>query len=220
MAALDGRLDAALAFEAPFVIDRLVRDRVTATVAEAEELFTEAKRYLVLCAATPELSFGMHSTMVDEAWHTFILFTSEYTEYGHHYFGDYLHHAPAGHRSTAATGGRNVASFDEFRRRYEQLFGHALPGVWYDDTSLTPDRRLSNDHTAVLTVRTEGQTVALSDEAGTVVLAVNELALPAVEFIAHTASFYVRELPGGLTDEEKVGLVAPLIRCGVLRLAP
>ena len=75
---LDGRLEHALAFTAPCVIDRLVADRVTDTPAEAEQLFTEAKRYLVLCAATPEMSFGMHSAMVDAAWHTFILFTAEY----------------------------------------------------------------------------------------------------------------------------------------------
>ncbi|AQT81500.1 hypothetical protein B1R94_22960 [Mycolicibacterium litorale] len=221
MTALDGRLDEALAFEAPFVIDRLLRDRVAATVAEAEELFTEAKRYLVLCAATPELSFGMHSAMVDEAWHTFILFTGEYTGYGHRFFGDYLHHAPAGHGPAGTTADRDdVASFDDFRRRYEELFGQPLPAVWYDDTSLTPARRLINDNAAPLTVRTDDHTVILSDTVGTTILAVNELACAAVEFIAQTDSFYVRELPGGLTDEEKVALVAPLVRCGVLRLAP
>lgn len=220
MAVLDSRLGEALAFEAPFVVDRLVRDHVAATAAEAHALFTEAKRYLVLCAASPELSFGMHSAMVDEAWHTFILFTAEYTGYGRRYFGDYLHHAPAGHSSAGIPDDRDVASFEDFRRRYEELFGHALPAVWYDHTSLGPGRRLINDNAAALTVRTEDRTVTLTDETGSTVLAVNELAGTAVQFIAHTASFYVRELPGGLTDDEKVALVAPLVRSGVLRLAP
>ncbi|BBY57590.1 hypothetical protein [Mycolicibacterium sarraceniae] len=52
-ATLEARLEEALTFTAPCVTDRLVRDGVTDDPAEAEQLFTEAKRYLVLCAATP-----------------------------------------------------------------------------------------------------------------------------------------------------------------------
>ncbi|MGE2719574.1 hypothetical protein [Mycolicibacterium celeriflavum] len=63
--ALEGRLEEALAFDAPYVIDRLVRDRVAVTPMVAEQLFTEAKKYLVLCAATPDKSFGMFLAMVD-----------------------------------------------------------------------------------------------------------------------------------------------------------
>jgi hypothetical protein len=39
-------------------------------------------------------------------------------------------------------------------------------------------------------------------------------------FIADTGAFYVRELPGGLTDAEKVRLVETLLTVGTLRLAP
>jgi hypothetical protein len=128
-----GQLEEALAFNAPYVIDRLVKNRVIDNPALAEQLFTEAKKYLVLCAATPDTLFGMPSVMVDEAWHTFVHFTTEYTEYGHRYFGQYVHHAPAGENgSPEGTGGRpqEAASFNDFRQRYEVLYGHPLPDGW------------------------------------------------------------------------------------------
>jgi hypothetical protein len=31
---------------------------------------------------------------IDEMWHEFILFTQDYTEFCHQYFGEYLHHLP------------------------------------------------------------------------------------------------------------------------------
>ena len=49
---------------------------------------------------------------------------------------------------------------------------------------------------------------------------VNDIARDALEFISCTGAFYVRELPGVLTDEEKVGLVATLVEHRVLRVAP
>ncbi len=222
---LEGRLAEALAFNAPFVIDRLVKDRVADTPAFAEELFTEAKKYLVLCEATPDMTFGMCSAIVDEAWHAFILFTAEYTEYGRRYFGNYVHHSPADNYQTVeatVTGGRpqKEASFNEFRQRYEELYGHPLPAVWYDDRSVAPSCRVINDKAGTLTVTVDDHTAHLTDDSGNTVLAVNELALEALDFIARTPDFYVRELPGDLTGEEKAGVIAPLVRLGVLRLAP
>jgi hypothetical protein len=52
------------------------------------------------------------------------------------------------------------------------------------------------------------------------VLSVNALALPALNFIATTKDFCVRELPGDLTDDEKAALIRPLVRSGVLRVVP
>jgi hypothetical protein len=60
--------------------------------------------------------------------------------------------------------------------------------------------------------------VDLLNEQGEALLSVNELARGAVEFIAQTGAFYVRELPGDLTDEEKVGLIATLVEYGVCRV--
>ena len=52
-----------------------------------------------------------------------------------------------------------------------------------------------------------------------VVFAVNALAADALSFMADAGAFYVRELPGGLEDDEKVALVATLVQHRLLRLA-
>lgn len=218
---LEHRLIEALEFEAPYVIERLVKDRICDSPDAAEHLFRETKRYLVLCEATPGASYGMYSAMVDAAWHNFILFTAEYTDYGHRYFDSYLHHAPAGSSDEARQLAESkVASFNDFRLRYEELFGEPLPDVWYDETSVVPSRRLVNDTAEQWTVTVDDDTVALIDSTGDAVLSVNALALPALNFIASTRDFCVRELPGDLTDDEKAALVMPLVRSAVLRVVP
>ena len=45
------------------------------------------------------------------------------------------------------------------------------------------------------------------------------LALPALEFLTRTPTFFARELPGELTDEEKLGLVSAFVEHGLLRVA-
>jgi hypothetical protein len=51
-------------------------------------------------------------------------------------------------------------------------------------------------------------------------MSVDAIARDALSFIARTGTFYTRELPGDLTDEEKVGLVSALVDSKLLRLAP
>ncbi|WP_431233540.1 glycine-rich domain-containing protein [Mycolicibacterium psychrotolerans] len=219
--ALEARLEQALAFPAPFVIERLVKDRIADTADEAELLFAEAKKYLVLCEATPDMSFGMPSAMVDQAWHAFILFTTEYSAFGHRFFGRYLHHSPAIEHDLTPRRQPNIASLNDFQSRYQELFGEPLPAIWHDDTSVTPSRRvLNNDILRVDAAAGDEDTVALIDDTGATVLEVNSLAREALVFIAGTRDFYVRELPGGLTDDEKVGLIEALVRSHVLRVAP
>jgi hypothetical protein len=64
---------------------------------EARELFEETKKWLWLCGTRPRSMrmtvFGPMK-MLDEMWHTFILFTHEYTQYCLDHFGFYIHHAP------------------------------------------------------------------------------------------------------------------------------
>jgi len=53
---------------------------------------------------------------------------------------------------------------------------------------------------------------------GIVLFSVSELAGEALQFVAGTAAFYVRELPGDLTDDEKVGLISTLVDAKLLRV--
>lgn len=212
----------ALAFEAPYVVERLVKDQVVASAAQAEQLFTEAKRYLVLSAVNDDVAVGMCSARVDEAWHTFILYTAEYAEFCTRYFGRYMGHAPknAPTGSAAPHHHRPELGFPEFIERYEELFGELLPDVWYDSLDIAPDQRVFNDSAGRMQATREGSSAELLTEQGDPVLSANGIVHDALAFIADTGAFYVRELPGGLTDAEKVRLVETLLTVGTLRLAP
>ncbi len=212
----------ALDFEAPYVVERLVNDRVADTEAEANELFDECKKYLVLSVSQTDVIVGMCSTRVDEAWHAFLLYTDQYRDFCRRYFGRHIGHTPknAPQSTTGEPSARAKLNFAGFQERYEAFFNEPLPDVWYDIRNIAPDRRIFNDSAATMNVARHDSTVDLVDEAGAVVLSVSDIALPALTFIIRTGAFYVRELPGGLTDDEKVALIESLLRLGVVRIAP
>ncbi len=80
------------------------RERFDVQPAEAEELFTETCRWLWLCArrraepgltrAVAPLAIDAALRVLDEMWHTFLLFTRDYTRFCDAYLGGYLHHVP------------------------------------------------------------------------------------------------------------------------------
>jgi hypothetical protein len=214
---LDRRLEAALAFESPYVTTQLLKSRVAPTPAIADLLFTEIKRYLVLCEAAPETSYGMFSALVDEAWHIFVLHTREYADFGQRYFGRYLHHVPT---DTGAATPRDTPSFADFQRCYEEFYSEPLPSVWFDGRNVSLSSRVVNDQASTMGVLIDDDGVYLTDVAGNVLLTVNDLAYPALLFVSRTHDFYIRELGDDLTAEEKVGLVAMLADLGIVRLAP
>jgi hypothetical protein len=217
-------LHPALDYRAPFVIEKLVRDQVVDSDEEGEELFREALRYLVLAESDRSITtWKMYSTRVDEAWHQFMLFTVKYTEFCHEFFGGYLHHAPSNAPTpTGAPDSRPAveeSTFEQFSQRYEEFFGETLPEVWYDHRTITLRRRLINGHVGSLTLAEGPDSIELVGPTGLVAFEVNDIAGEALRFIASHGAFYVRELPGDLTDEEKIALASGLVECTVLRVA-
>lgn len=91
------------AYKNDAVIERFM-DKYQVARDEAEDIFEEMKRMLWAMAryqnpheGPSRLSpFTIYYQMgvLDEMWHTFILFTAEYTDFCLQYFGAYLHHAP------------------------------------------------------------------------------------------------------------------------------
>jgi hypothetical protein len=212
----------ALSFQAPYVVERLVKNRIADSASEGERLFTEAKRYLVLCETHSDVHVGMYSVRVDEAWHAFLLYTNQYTQFCKRYFGRYIAHAPTNAPPVEARDQERRAelTFPEFRERYEALFGEPLPDVWYNARGISPARRVFNDSAERMTVLHHHSVAELLDDKDDVIVSVNDIAHDALEFIARTSAFYVRELPGGLTGKEKVALVEALVSAGALRVAP
>jgi hypothetical protein len=206
-------------YEAPFLIEKLLKNCVVDTTEEAEDLFREVKRYLVLCDLDQDHAWNMYSLRVDEAWHQFILFTRQYIEFCQRYFGRHVPHNPSNAPKVETARPIQQTSFKDFKTRYQELFGEPLPDIWFDANSVTLNRRLFSGWGGPLTVRADDDMVELLNSNGDSLFEVNDLARPALEFIANTGAFYVRELPGGLDDDEKVALATALVECQVLRAA-
>ncbi|MFD6355072.1 glycine-rich domain-containing protein [Nocardia tengchongensis] len=216
---LSPRIADALGYEAPYLIEKLIKNCVVETAAEGEELFLEVKRYLVLCNLDQDRVWSMYSLRVDETWHQFILFTRQYTDFCQSFFGRYIPHSPSNAPEVESARPVEKTSFAQFCARYQEVFSEPLPDVWFDENSVTLDRRLFSRWSGPLTVHAAADTVELLNSDGDSLFAVNDVAREAIEFIARTGAFYVRELPGGLHDEEKVALASTLVACKVLRAA-
>ncbi len=209
----------ALSYQAPFLIEKLLKDRIVESSEEGEALFAEVKRYIVLVQLDRTKIWEMYSLRVDEVWHQFILFTTAYMDFCELFFGGYVHHSPSNAPESKTMRSAEVASFEVFAGRYHELFGQPLSDAWYDEKAVTPGRRVFNDHAGMLVLRHENEEVDLLNAAGDVLMTVNELAKHALAFISGAGAFYVRELPGDLTDAEKVELVATLVEYNILRVA-
>lgn len=208
----------ALGYEAPFLIEKLLREGIVDSSEEGEALFMEVKRYLVLARLDRSFTFDMYSLRVDGVWHQFILYTVEYTDFCRRFFGRYLHHSPSNAPEAKSAPPAPVASFAIFRERYEKLFGVTLPNVWYDERSVTPNRRIFNRNAGKLGLSQEHDMIDLIGPAGDVIFSVNDFGRNALGFIAATGVFYVRELPGELDDDEKVALVEALVEAQLLKV--
>lgn len=216
------RFEEALDYEAPFLIEKLLKERISESRDDAEALFIEFKRFVVLDRTHPEKGWEIGSRRIDEVWHQFILFTAQYQSFCERYFGGFLHHFPSNAPNLpvqpAQAAGSAPPSFADFRAHYERRFGIPLSGWWFDEKAIHPNQRVIRAEGAdELTIAVAGDLVSLRNQAGAV-FSVSALATPALEFVTRTVAFYVRELPGGLVDEEKIALVELLITRGVLLL--
>lgn len=227
----------ALQHECPFLIEKLLKEHIVETEEEAQALFMEVKKYLVLVQVDPQKSWQMYSLRIDEVWHQFVLFTREYVDFCSTYFDVYVHHVPSNAPTyesdeidqhdeaageTLESTATHVPTLDEFATRYKEFFGEDLPDLWLDDTSVNLNRRVVNYHAGDLQVRDaeQGMIDLVLTTGGAVLISVSDLARDALTFIAQTGAFYVRELPGGLEDDEKAGLVGILVESKALRVAP
>ena len=78
-------------YKNPEVVLR-IKERSRCSRKRAEELFEEMKQYLA--SAQARSGRKSPSKSVDIAWHEFILFTHEYADFCHQYFGCFVHHVP------------------------------------------------------------------------------------------------------------------------------
>ena len=145
-------LDEVLAYKNDEVVHRFARD-YKLTLADAEEIFFETKRWLWLCAsemaAAPDspvkrIPLLSEARVIDLMWHMFVIFTRDYTDFCNAHFGFYLHHQPRLRAESEAWDKRVAedpqAALAEHRERlrgaYELIYdrlGHATLKKWCEE---------------------------------------------------------------------------------------
>lgn len=79
----------------PAVLNKFREVRPGFSAAQEERVLEALRDYLHLCNAAGRRMVAMPSQVVDDAWHTFILFTRAYEQFCRQAFGRFLHHTPA-----------------------------------------------------------------------------------------------------------------------------
>lgn len=129
---------------------------------ETRDLFEETKKWLWISALSirtrteggeaPVLMVSQSMILMDEMWHSFILFTRDYQAFCKNYLGFYLNHSP----TTKAEKDKNLAAYqadpDAFRAKQEEQLeaqysyiydklGEETLVKWYSDWTdkFTPD---------------------------------------------------------------------------------
>jgi hypothetical protein len=208
-----------LAFNAPYLIERLLNNAIVGDIEEGEQLFMELKRWMFLVNHDTSKKWEMYSYRIDEVWHQFILFTDEYIKFSDHYLGSYISHFPGNAPGYNKADQSLIGSFEDFKQLYERTFAIKLPDLWFDEKSIRLNRRLLNDAAGKLFLEEGNEMIKMINANGNNILSINTIARDAVAFIAATKAFYVRELPGDLTDGEKIQLISSLVKFKILRVA-
>jgi hypothetical protein len=101
------------------ILERYCSEKsVSMKVAREQE--RELKRFLILFAINKQ-KLGMRSDL-DELWHTFILFTREYTDFCNEIAGFYIHHNPKTEEDSSSND-----THESFITNYKSLYGEEPP---------------------------------------------------------------------------------------------
>ncbi len=96
----------------------------------------EFKRYLILAVLAKNNSdgVGMYSKDVDNLWHSFILFTKDYSDFCSKYSGKFIHHLPeTSETKTSEQMAETQKDFYKFIKKYEETFAEEIHSVWLLD---------------------------------------------------------------------------------------
>ncbi|MEX2090715.1 MAG: hypothetical protein WD989_01110 [Candidatus Paceibacterota bacterium] len=103
---------------------------------EAEEIFRELMKFLYVCSYIPASS--PPSAIVDEMWHTFIMFTADYFQFCVDYVGRFLHHQP--------TDKPYIGNRPDMLEVATEAFGPVEEKYWYHLTKTRPGQARDCDN--------------------------------------------------------------------------
>lgn len=110
---------AALSYDNPALVGRYAK-RHGVPLDEAQRLFMECKKFLIVCALFPEPCSP--SRAIDQMWHHFILHTRDYSDFCWGLLGGFIHHRPS--------ESPHVAHRAEMIVFAERLFGRIERDLW------------------------------------------------------------------------------------------
>ena len=104
------------------------------TTDQIKEIVSEFKKFMAIVIINHEngIRVEMIGELVDEVWHTFILFTNEYRKFCDLVIGEYIHHEPnvdSAYGIDPLFPYKKNQSTEFFYKEYERCFG-PLPEVW------------------------------------------------------------------------------------------
>jgi hypothetical protein len=111
------------------------------TDAQIKEVVNEFKKFMAIVVINHDTDkrVEMVNELVDEVWHTFILFTNEYRKFCDALVGEYIHHEPnidSLYGIDPLFPYKKKQSTEFFYKEYERCFG-PLPEIWNESKSLT-----------------------------------------------------------------------------------
>lgn len=83
-----------LSYQNENVISRFL-DMFEVSEQEAQNIFQETKKFIYLTSFDKRAFICDDMIILDEMWHNFVLFTPDYAQFCHTYFGEFRHHVPA-----------------------------------------------------------------------------------------------------------------------------
>ncbi len=110
-------------FTAPHVVRKISKD-LHCSETEGLKLFGDLMAFLWMTAQSTEPR--VPSPAIDEAWHTFILFTKDYAEFCEVYCGGFIHHLP----HTGPDASLSVSMVQPTIEHAIALFGSKPSGNW------------------------------------------------------------------------------------------
>lgn len=114
-------LDRMMAYDHPALRERM-QVKYGWTQEKTDELFGEMKKFMYLCATNDGAMAPPED--IDEIWHNFILFTSDYADYCQDTVGMFLHHQPLTVAQRAQSDGSMITNTLDAARR---AFGDDVP---------------------------------------------------------------------------------------------
>lgn len=124
-----------LAYPMPHIIARCQKD-YHYTNEDMALLEIEFKKYLILAIVhkDSDMGRGMYSRDVDNLWHSFLLFTKEYSAFCRDYAGFFIHHVP---EIDEQRSDENLLELQQdflaFIEIYEKTFHEEIHPIWLLD---------------------------------------------------------------------------------------